>query len=112
MPINGSPAETGLKPLLPALLVAAFACVVGTYGVYQAPDTGETAVFFAPGTEASTAMTAIAAAGGKLVGPTRIANVHVAYAVDSGFRARIKRHGGWFVLAAQGLCAPSNRNLI
>lgn len=112
MPVNTSPAERGLKPLLPALMIAAFAFVTGAYGFYQPPETGEAAIFFAPGTTPSAAMAAIASADGKLVGPTRIANVHVAYVTDPDFHVRIKRYGGWFALAAKGLCAPSNRNPI
>lgn len=93
-------------------MIAAFAFVAGAHAFYQAPETGETAVVFAPGTELSAALTAIATAGGKLVGATRISNIHVAYAVDPQFRDRIKQHGGWFTLAARGLCAPSIRNPI
>lgn len=93
--------------VLPALGIAAFALAIGLAAFYAHPGTGEMAVVFAPGTTEKLAHSAILAAGGRFVSPTRLDNIAVAYAVQPDFVERVRALGGLFTLAARGLCTPS-----
>jgi len=93
--------------LWPAVLIALFGMGIAAYAFYAPPPRGEMAVVFSPGTDAKTAYFAILAAGGRFVGPTRLDNIAVAYALDDNFKDRIRSFGGLFTLAAHGLCEPA-----
>ena len=94
--------------LVPALLIAGFALSAGAAAFHAPPATGEMAVVFAPGTDERTAYSAILAAGGRFVAPTRLDNIAVAYAEQPDFAERVRALGGLFTLAARGLCTPLN----
>lgn len=96
-----------IRALLPALLLSAFVFAVVAVGSYAPPARGEMAVVFAPGTSEQSAYYAVLKAGGRFVGPTRLNNIVVAYAADTGFADRVRAAGALFLLAAHGLCAPS-----
>lgn len=93
--------------LLPALLIAGAAFGGGVVVDYAPPATGQMAVVFPFGTTEAQALGAIIAAGGRYVGPTRLDNIAVAVASDTGFAGRIRAAGAWLTLAAQGLCSPN-----
>lgn len=93
------------KQFLPALLFAAFSALA-LAAPLRAPETGEMAIVFPPFTSEETAWAIVRQAGGSLVAPTRLPNVVVAYASDSGFQERISALGALFFVAATGLCAP------
>lgn len=96
-----------IQALAPALLIA-LAALVAEFAVFYAPPSkGQMAVFFPPNTSELTAFAAISTAGGSFIGTSRFSNIVIVYATDVGFRQRISKHGGWFTLAAQGLCSPS-----
>lgn len=95
------------RAFVPAVLIALAAIVIEIVVFYAPPDEGQMAVFFPPSTTEVTAIAAIARAGGSFVGSSRFSNIIIAYAPDDGFRQRISNHGGWFTLAAEGLCSPS-----
>ena len=99
-----------LIELLPAVGVSILAFLVSAFAFYAPPETGEMAVVFPPGTSETAAYGAIVDAGGRIVGTSRFNNVVVAYAPDEGFRHRIGNYGGWFTLAAEGLCSSINSN--
>lgn len=96
-----------IKALAPALLIAFVALVTEAIVFYAPPSTGQMAVFFPPNTSEITAFTAVSKAGGSFVGSSRFSNIIIVNAPDKGFRKRISNHGGWFTLAAEGLCSPS-----
>jgi hypothetical protein len=98
--------------LLPALCLTLVAFAAGAIALYAPPATGEMAVVFAPGTDEASAYAAILAAGGLYVGPTQVPNIVVAYAADPDFSVRVQAQGGWFTLAASGLCTPLVPELI
>lgn len=93
------------KQFLPALLFAAFSALA-LAAPQRAPETGQMAVVFPPFTSEETAWAIVRQAGGSLVAPTRLPNVVVAHAADSGFQTRVGALGALFFLAATGLCAP------
>jgi len=106
------PTPSGIREiagaLVPAVLIALVALFTEAAVFYAPPEKGQMAVFFPPSTTESVAISAIASAGGSFVSSSRFANIVIAYAPDAGFRERIAKHGGWFTLAAEGLCSPSN----
>jgi|GEM_PF-1041668 hypothetical protein len=93
------------KQFLPAILFAAFSALALATPM-PAPERGEMAIVFPPFTSEETAWALVRQAGGSLVAPTRLPNVVVAYAPDSGFQQRMSEMGALFFLAAAGLCAP------
>lgn len=97
-----------LSDWIPAIGVSLAALMFGVMGVYAPPKAGEMAVVFPPGTSEGAAYSAIVDAGGRIVSTSRFDNIIIAYALDEGFRDRIGQHGGWFTLAATGLCSPIN----
>lgn len=101
--------KNGLFDLLPALGLSFCVLVFGVVAVYAPPARGEMAIVFPPGTSESYAYGAIVSSGGKIVGTSRFQNIVVAYAQDEGFRSRILDHGGWFALAAKGLCSSADQ---
>lgn len=105
--LSPSNKKTNIHALVPALLIALVAIIVEAAVFFAPPVKGQMAVFFPPGTTEVVAITAIARAGGSFVGSSRFSNIIIAYAPDGGFRQRISKHGGWFTLAAEGLCSPS-----
>jgi hypothetical protein len=92
--------------LVPALAIAFCAVISGFLAFYAPPPTGELGVVFAPWVSEAEAVSAVIAAGGRLVNASRLSNVLVAYAPDGGFDARVRAQGAWFTVAARGLCAP------
>ncbi|MBL1405810.1 MAG: hypothetical protein COC00_007490 [Rhizobiales bacterium] len=98
--------KENFKTLAPALLIAFFALTAEAVVFYAPPASGQMAVFFPPNTSETTAFEAVSNAGGSFVGSSRFSNIIIVYAPDEGFRQRISNHGGWFTLAAQGLCSP------
>ena len=95
------------RALIPALLIALVAITAEAAVFYAPPAEGQMAVFFPPNTSETSVFSAISSAGGSFVGTSRFSNIIIVYAPDSGFRKRISKYGGWFTLAAEGLCAPS-----
>jgi hypothetical protein len=93
--------------LAPALLVAALSLAGAFWAGYAPPETGDMAVVFWPGTDEQQTYAAVLAAGGRVVGPTRLGNVVIAHAPDPAFASRIRQFGGLFTLAAHGLCGPA-----
>lgn len=96
-----------IKALVPALLIAFFALMAEAAFFYAPPIQGQMAVVFPPNTSEITAFTAVTNAGGSFIGTSRFSNIIIVNAPDAKFRQRISNHGGWFTLAAQGLCSPS-----
>jgi hypothetical protein len=78
----------------------------GATALRPAPTLGEMAVVFAPWVSEVDAYSAILAAGGLFVAPSRFSNIAIAYAPDAGFAERVREAGGWLVFAATGLCGP------
>lgn len=111
---RSSPSSTKTKArenflaLAPALSIALVALVAQSAMFYAPPKKGQMAVFFSPNTSQIAAFNAVSSAGGSFVGSSRFSNIIIVYAPDTGFRERISKQGGWFTLAAQGLCSPSN----
>lgn len=103
--------KNGFLDILPALGLSFCVLVFGAAAVYAPPARGEMAIVFPPGTSERDAYGAIVSSGGKIVGTSRFQNIVVAYAQDEGFRSRIIEHGGWFTLAATGLCSSADQEL-
>lgn len=93
--------------MLPALALAGFALVGGAAALHMPPETGEMGVIFAPWTGQGEALSAVIAAGGRVVDAGRFPNIMIAYGADPDFASRIRAEGAWLVLAATGLCAPA-----
>ena len=95
-----------MRDFLPALALTLIASVIGFSTVIAAPPQGEMAVVFPPFTSEQQAWAAIRAAGGLMVGPTRISNVVVVFAPSEGFQAAARSQGALLFLKAEGLCSP------
>lgn len=101
-----SPKLRSIAALLPAALLAAFAAAAGAVDLRPAPPLGEMAVVYAPWVGEADAMAAVAAAGGRVAATSRLTNIVIAYAPDTGFAERAKDGGAWLIFAATGLCGP------
>ena len=101
-----SSAKATTLSLLPAAFVAILALGGGALASYAPPAEGQMAVVFAPWVSEAQGLGIIIAAGGRIVGPSRFANIDVAFATDPGFAARVRAAGAWFTFAAEGLCSP------
>jgi len=101
-------ADIGWRTYFPAIVIAASTIILGVYASYSPPLHGQMAVVFAPGTKQIDTINAVTRAGGSFVSPTRFNNVIIVFAPDKYFRRDISQYGGWFTLAAQGLCSPLN----
>jgi len=100
--------QSGFRTFMPAIMIALLAIIIEMFVFYAPPAKGQMAVFFPPNTSEPMAIAAIASAGASFVGSSRFENIIIVYAPDTGFRQRISQHGGWFTLAAEGLCSPSS----
>ncbi|HTM78150.1 MAG TPA: hypothetical protein VL133_11050 [Devosia sp.] len=96
--------------LIVAATLLTFAAL--TVGSYLPPERGEVGVVFPPWTSQAEALGAVVAAGGKIAGVGRFANIVVAYALDDAFAQRVTQRGALFVAAAKGLCGPIEEVLI
>lgn len=100
--------KTAWLPLLPAAFVAAATLAAGAASAYAPPAIGEMAVVFPPWIGEVEAFELVAEAGGRLVGPSRFANIVIAVAPDAGFAARVGQHGALFTVKATGICGPAS----
>ena len=98
--------STAWRDFLPAVVFTLLSGVVVFTATMQPPAKGEMAVVFPPATSELTAWALVRQAGGLIVSPTRLSNVVVAYAPDTGFETRVRQLGALFLFAAKGLCAP------
>lgn len=94
------------RTFFPAIFIAMSALTMGAYAAYSPPERGQMAIVFAPGTSELATISAVSRAGGSFVSPTRFSNVIIVFASDKEFRRNISHYGGWFALAAAGLCSP------
>lgn len=99
------PSASGLRALLPALVLAVAAGTIALGATMAPPAVGEMAVVFPLFTDELTAWALVTQAGGMLVAPTRLGNVVVAYAPDPQFQHRMRQLGAVFFVAARGLCS-------
>lgn len=95
-----------MRQLAPALFFSAAALLLVAAFMLAPQSKGQMAVAFSPFTSEQTAWSIVRAAGGYIVGPTRIPNIVVAYADDADFQQRARSLGALFFLKASGLCAP------
>jgi len=100
-------AENKVFALAPALVVAALALCSGAAAAYSPPSVGQMAVVFPPWVSEAQAIGTILAAGGRLVGPSRLPSIFIAYAPDSDFASRVRQRGALLLVAAEGLCSPA-----
>lgn len=92
--------------ILPAIAAAFLSIAAAFVAIHPQNARGEVGVVFPPWADEADIHNAIIAAGGRAVGPSRLANVFVAYAPDAEFHQAIRAQGAWFSVAATGLCAP------
>jgi hypothetical protein len=100
----GSSGKAGA--MVPAIALIAVSLVLSAAAFYAPPTQGEMAVVFPFGLSEASEYSAVLAAGGSIVGSTRLPNIIVAFAPDPGFAERIRAAGAFFTLAATGLCTP------
>lgn len=103
---SGTSAANGFRPFIPAILFSIFSIAITVSSTFKAPETGQIAVMFSPGSTNIRVLSKIISADGLIVGPTRFGNIFVAYAQDKNFAERIKKLGAVAVFSATGLCAP------
>lgn len=97
---------TALRDFVPAVAFTLLSAGAVFAATMLPPPKGEMAVVFPPATSELTAWALVRQAGGLIVAPTRLSNIVVAYAPDTGFQTRVRELGALFLFAAKGLCAP------
>ncbi|MGV8833213.1 MAG: hypothetical protein ACOH2N_14655 [Devosia sp.] len=95
-----------MRQFAPALIFSTVSFFLVAAFMLAPQAKGEMAVAFPPFTSEETAWSIVRAAGGYVVGPTRLPNIVVAYAADADFQQRARQLGALFFLNASGLCSP------